>query len=690
MLTFDYPFWFLGFCLLTGAAYTLLLYYRERTFAEVNIWWRRLMWALRFTAVSILAFLLLSPLLRTYQTDTKKPIIAIVTDNSASVPMGMRTTDTLAFAKGMKELAQTLGEAYDVKTYTFGDKVREGLSFSYTDKITNISDALGEIYDTYTNQNLGAVVLATDGIYNQGSNPLYMGQKLAVPIYTVALGDTVPKKDVLIKRLYHNQIAYLGDKFTVQIDVAAHHCQGSNTTLTIAKGNNTTTKNIAINADDFFSTIEIPLSADAVGVQRYRVSLSAVTGEATTANNTKEMIIEVIDARQKVLILANAPHPDLAALKQAVSDNKNYEVEIQYINEFKGDAGKYDLIVLHELPGSNGDARTVLAQAARKPKWFILGNQTNLAAFSQAQTVLRVSGSVANTNEVQAAAAPNFQQFTLNPAFAAELGKLPPMIAPFGEYTADPTAHTLFQQKIGAVATKYPLWVFGEKENIKTAVLAAEGLWRWRLQDFILHKNFVATNELITQTVQYLTVKDDKRKFRAFSNKTIYDENESITLDAELYNDAYQRINDPDAKLIITDEKGKEYPFTFTRTSNYYTLNAGLLPVGDYSFKATTTHSGANLSAAGSFTVKPIQLEIFETTADHRLLRTLSAQFEGATVAPTQIAQIAALIKAKSTVKPVLYASLRTRSLIELKWLCALILGLLFGEWFLRKRNGLP
>ena len=692
MLTFDYPLYFLVFCVTTGVAYSSLMYFRERAFNEISVWWRRLLYAMRFLATSILAFLLLSPLLRTNETQSQKPIIVVANDVSESVGAGMRTTDSLALHKGLRSLTEQLGEGYDVKTYSFGERVRDGFDFKYTDKVSNIDDALTQIYDTYTNQNLGAVILTTDGIYNQGANPLYTAQKLAVPIYTIAVGDTVPKRDAVVKRVYNNQIAYLNDQFTIQVDVAAKNCAGSSTTLSVSKAGAGTLKSQAIGIDnnDFFKTVDFTINADAVGVQRYKIVLSQVNGEHTIANNVKEVVIEVIDARQKVLLLANAPHPDLAAIKQAVTNNKNYEIEIQYISDFKGDAAKYDLVIFHALPGSNGDAKSALSQvaAAKKPQWFILGNQSNLGAFSLAQSVLRVSGSVTSTNEVQPVAAPNFQQFNPNTNFLAQLNKMPPMIAPFGEYTPDPTAHVLFQQKIGTVTAKYPLWLFGEKTGVKTAVLCAEGIWKWRITDFLLNKNFANVDEIITQTVQYLTVKDDKRKFRAFTNKTVYDENENIVIDAELYNDAYQRINEPDAKVIVSDSKGKDYAFTFSRISNYYSINAGLLPVGDYTYKANTSYNNGSLAASGQFSIQPIQLEIFETTADHRLLRTMSAQNGAATLPPTAIQKLVEMIKAKSTVKPLLYTTLRTRSLIELKWLCFLILGLLFGEWFLRKYHG--
>ena len=78
--------------------------------------------------------------------------------------------------------------------------------------------------------------MATDGIYNQGNNPIYFGNKLNVPIFSIALGDTIPKKDLVLKKVYNNQIAYLGDKFTIQTDIAAYNCLGANTRLTIKRG----------------------------------------------------------------------------------------------------------------------------------------------------------------------------------------------------------------------------------------------------------------------------------------------------------------------------------------------------------------------------------------------------------------------------------------------------------------------
>ena len=35
-------------------------------------------------------------------------------------------------------------------------------------------------------------------------------------------------------------------------------------------------------------------------------------------NNVKDVFVDIIDGRQKILLLANAPHPDLGAIKNAI------------------------------------------------------------------------------------------------------------------------------------------------------------------------------------------------------------------------------------------------------------------------------------------------------------------------------------------------------------------------------------
>lgn len=694
-ITFQYPTWYILFCALLGLVVALVLYYKDKTFKDQATWLKGLMSAIRFSAVTLLAMLLLSPLLKSLITEIKKPVIVLAQDQSESITADMDSVQLSAYKQSFKALGDELRKDYDLKEYAFGNKVREGVDFEFTDKVSNMSELLKNLYDLYSNQNLGAIILASDGIYNEGSNPIYAGAKLAAPIYTIALGDTIPKKDLVLKRVFHNKIAYLDDKFSIQIDINAQNCAGGNTTLNVSSVDNGKVNviekiPISIKKNEFFTTKEVILDAKRSGVQRYRISLNKINGEVTTVNNNQDIFVDILDARQKILILAHAPHPDLSAIKQIISTNKNYEVTTNYIDQLKVDVSTFDFVILHQLPSVSNDASAVLNTLYEKsiPRLYVVGMQSDIAKFGKIQPLLDLKADGRNSNDVQAKVADNFSLFTLDEGIKNELPKFAPLTAPFGEFTDNANTQVLLYQRIGKIDTKYPLLLFGEQNNIKMGVLCAEGIWKWRLFDYLQHENHAIVDELISKSVQYLSLKEDKRKFRVSVNKNIFKENEEIYFDAELYNNSYELINDPDASLTITNEDKKDFNFTFNKKNKSYSLNAGLFPVGNYTFRGTVMSGGEQLVYNGQFSVKPIQLEVFETTADHNLLRLLSEKYGGAMVYPNSIANVGSLIKGKETVKPTIYQTSKTRSLINVKWIFFALFGLLVIEWFLRRYFG--
>ena len=693
-LTFQYPTWYLLLCGVLGIAYALLLYYRSAAFRHKAGWIAPVLGVARALTVATLAVLLLGPVLRSLLTETQKPVVVLAQDVSESVTTGLDSTARRDYVRRFGQLRDRLAEQYEVKTYAFGDAVRETDDLDFTDKATNTSDLLTQLYDLYSNQNLGAVILASDGIYNQGSNPVYAGTQLTAPIYTVALGDTVPRRDLILKRVFYNKIAYLGDRFSVQVDVAAQNAAGANTSLRVRKvgagGQVLQRQSIAIDRNDFFTTAELVLDASAPGVQRYRVSVTAIQGEETTVNNVQDIFVDVLDARQKILLLAHSPHPDLGALKQTIESNKNYEVTVAYRDKLKRPVSDFDFVVFHQLPAVGSDVSALLAQLDQRktPRLFVVGSQTDLAALNRVQSLITIQAQGGgSTNDVQGTVAGDFNLFTLDPLIAQQLPNFSPIQVPFGKFTAAANAQPLLYQRIGKVDTEYPLLVLGETDQTKVGVLAGENVWRWRLFDFLQHENHQLTNELLRKVVQYLTVKEDRRRFRVSVANNIFDENEAVLLDAELYNNNYELINDEDVTLTVTNEEGQEFNFAFNRNGNAYSLNAGIFPVGNYRYTGRVTLNGEALTAGGQFSVQPVQLERYETTADHGLLRLLSERFAGALYYPDQLTALGDRL-IDNPIKPVLYQTAKTREVIHLRWLFFLLLGLLSLEWFARRFYG--
>ncbi len=704
-LQFSYSPWFVILCLLLGGIYAGLLYYKERTFSEFREeigYWFYVMTVLRGLTVALIAFLLLSPLVKTMFQKSQPPVILWAQDNSSSIKHGFRheghldTTKLQQYLKKQHQLKIQLADQYELHTYTFGEQVRNKDSISFTEKQTDIAQLFTSLYDQYTNQNVGAVILATDGIYNKGMNPLYVNKHLDAPLYTLALGDTTPKKDIKINEVYHNEIVYLGNKFPVHTHIQAQNCANNTTTLTIEKINAGESnkvlyrKEVSIDKSFFGKEISTTIKAENTGVQHYRLHLSKIEGEMTVANNTKDIFIEVLESKRKVLILKSSPHPDLGALKRAIATQKNYAATIKSPDELEKDVKSYNLAILHQLPTSTTPASATLKALKQNntPTLFIVGSQTDLPTFNQSQSLLNIKPKSESLDEIQPALDENFSLFTLSQSMQQFLPKLPPLQVPFADFSVSPNTEICLKQKVGQTVTDKPLLLFRQGVEPRQGVLLGENLWRWPLFEYAQHEKRKITESFINKIVQYLSVKADKRRFRVSLPQNTFNENQSIQFEAEFYNKSYELINTPEVTMTITNSAGEQFPFTFNKTSQAYSLNAGTFPVGNYHYKAQTRFNEQSFTAEGEFSVRPLQIEGVQTTANHQLLYSLAQKRDGKLFYPSQSEKLLSDINQRSDIKPITYLDYRTEAFLNLKWVFFLILFLLTGEWFLRKWHG--
>ena len=691
----QFPTWFVGLCVVLGVAFALLLYFRDKTFVDHPQWTRILMSFLRFLSVTTISILLLSPFLRLFKESVQNPVIVIGQDNSVSIADGMSKQDSVSYVAAFNHLTDRLGEKYDVQVVTLGESVRNRDTFSFNEPVTDIAQFLDYTTEQYGDQNLGAIILATDGLYNRGKNPLYVTRKTTAPIYAIALGDTTIKTDMLVARIIHNKIAFLGDKFPLQVDVSASRLNGRNATLRIERidGNQRTSleqRTIRIDSEPWFRTEEFTLEALQPGIVRYRASLSGIAGEALYVNNSKDFYIEVIDGRVKILVFGNSPHPDISALHAVLQENQNYTPEVSMMRDFKGNVKDYDLVIFHQLPSIQHDITPIIKEmdALLKPRLFIVGEQTTLNRFNAIQPYLKIQAGQQAANEVTALVEGSFQLFTVPDDLTNQISKFAPLQAPFGQYTTDPSAQVYLWQRIGRVDTQFPLMLFGETAGVKTGIVAAEGFWRWRLHDFMQYGTHELTHTLLSKIIQYVTVKDDKRRFRAAPTHNLFQDNEVIVFDAELYNRSYERITDPDVFLEVKDADGNTYNYTFSKSGNIYTLSIGKFPVGEYHYTASTDYDGQRQQVTGRFNVQAIELESYVTTADHKLLQSLTSQYGGAVYYPGSLEAMTDVLLADDRIKPVIFQSVVNQPLIHIRWIFFLFLTFLGLEWFVRRYLG--
>jgi hypothetical protein len=680
--------WWALACLALGLLYAWLLY---RQPLSLNNTFRYSLFAVRAIVVSVIAFLLLAPMLRSVTLQPQKPLILILQDNSESIKLFQNSSEKISsLTTNLDQVKTNLGDNYEVHEFNFDRTLHYGLSDKFNGKQTNISAALKTLNDRYVNQNIGAIILATDGLYNQGSDPQYEAKNFKSTIYTIALGDTTPKRDLLIANVNYNKTAFLGNDFVIEVLAEAYQSKGETMRLSVTEdGKLVATQNIPVNSDAFQKLVPIKLNADKKGVRKFNINIAPISNELSIQNNSETIYVEVLDAKQKILLIYNGPNPDINVIKTDIEVNKNYEVKTVGITDLSTiKPADYSLIILHQLTPNNLGALQNFLAKSKIPVWYMLGSQSDLQAFNIAQTEVKISAGNTDLQEVFAQAVPEFSAFTLSDSSKQKINALPPLLAPFGSYTSSPVNQVLFKQKIGNITTTYPLLSFADGGGRRTGILTGEGLWRWQLDEYKNYGNHHAMEELLSQSVQYLTANANRQKFRVYTAKNVFDEGENIILNAELYNDALELTNTPDVKIDLKSTSGKNYSFLFTRSGQSYQLDAGTLPVDEYTYTASTKLGTKTFTANGLLTVKALNLETRQSVANHQLLNNIAKQSGGQMLLPSQVSQLADLIKHNDNIKTIVYQDKHYGDIIDIKWIFAIILVLLSAEWFVRKREG--
>lgn len=695
-LIFEYPEAWLAVCAVVAFLLTFLLYYKSEQNSDQSIYITFFLSFLRFAALFLLGVLLLNPLLKNVQTERIEPLILVLEDQSSSVKNFWPQSDQKVYQENRKTLFNSLQEKFNTRFYGFGQELKSispDTAATFVEKETNISKAIEQVLSAHPAANIGAIVLISDGLYNQGVNPLYVKTVQNIPLYTIATGDSSIKKDAQIRQLRFNKLVYLGDKFEVRAEINAQLLKGKSAFFSVKNENGSIvySQTLTYNSDFSNNTLSFYLEAAQPGIHAYTAQLQTVSGEINKTNNLYRFYVEVVDGRQQICIAYDAPHPDIKAIRQALESNKNFDISVLNVSQIKEtDISKYQLWILHGLPSKNNASSTIVRNIANQAQsvWFITAGNTDIKQLNSLQTLIQITQQNQSFNDVKARQENNFSRFILPVDAVQYLSEMPPLMVPFGQYQLQESAEVCWWQNIGSVATRYPLLVMGQVNQKKRAVLMGEGIWRWRMQEYQMKAQQTLTDEWIQRIVQYNSVKNQQQTFQLKSAKNIYPEQEAIWLDAILYNESYQAINNPEISVLITGANGFSQRYTMDRNANAYALKVGLLPPGAYKAQAEVVLNGQKIISSAQWVVQEILLENEKNQADYALMRNLAIQQGAKMYDYKQMQSLVNALDADDRIQTLLKEIESTRSLLNWKWICFLILGLLFIEWFVRRLSG--
>ena len=633
--------WLVLMALAIGLVYASLLYLFSKKYGKMLT---VLLFSLRAIVVAIVVMLFINPYIKQKTAKIENPIIVFAKDNSESMTEYPTSVDSVM---------HILEKNYDVEYYGFGDQY------------TNISSALSTISRQYYKKNVGAVVLISDGIVNQGVNPELNIESYPFPIYSVTLGDTVSYPSMTINDVKYNKTVPANMLFPLRVTANALNYKGESMNVIVKiDGNEVENVTVPVTSNRFSKTLDFNIDSGEEGTKQVDI----IVGD-----KTRRVFVTVTDKKYRILCLARAPHPDIAAIKSALDDHFEFDVIFDDNVAANYDLPlRYDLLIMHNI-----------AIKSAVPSLSIIGS--NFDAFNESQDIVKITRGAVNTNlDVTGRFNNVFGLFTISSDIKNELKSYPPLSLPHCEISFNGRHDDALLMNIMDLETPNPLLAFStDSDGNKHAFILGTGCWRWKLYEYFHHKNNDGFNEIISKTVKYLLTEKDKEL--TVNHKDSYLNTESITISAELRNPSRELINEPDLHIMINNS----YDYMFSKGENNYHLNIGMLPEGIYKYHAHTSFGGVDYNATGTFTVESLGVEALDLTANIERMRSLASQTGGKHYYITDIQRIIQDLKKDSRITSISREETRYDDLINLKWLFFSILGLITIEWLLRKIFGI-
>lgn len=684
-----YPWWYIVFCLLAGSAYASLLYFKSKPFESPFKWANLVAPIVRGTLVFMLAFLLLKPLVKYSFFRTEKPLIVLAIDKSISMVSAKNGPDSNLIIQKISQFKEKLKNDFEVDLVEFGQTAIPVSNF--TTDFSKLGTNISAVFNYTTSQrtrNIVSAVVISDGIHNEGLNPLNLANDQKIPFYMVGVGDTTVVKDLMVKQIFSNSITFLGSKFPVKVELKAEKLNEKSSVLEVVNnGKIVFSKPILINNESYYEEHDFTIMADKGGYQSYSVRVKQIEGETHVSNNISQFFIEVLDARKKVAIVSNNPHPDIGSIQSALSSFDNLDVKIQ-IGDYVP-TEKTDLVILYGSYKNQSDLNFIQDLHQKNiPVLHVIDGKFRVDVFNRNKYGLTYTPEGGGMISGLPVWNSNFDFFEISNELKETLRNWSPLNMNYGKFSGFTPSQVMLYQQIGSVLTDQPLVLLGKKDEMRYGMVNGSGFWRWRLLTFEKDGNHTAHQEFWSKIVQFLSVKQDNKRLNVVSNKKLYNAGESVILQGELLNKNMEPVTSSEVKVNLEQKiegKLKQFSYLMNTQDKGYLLRLSNLGAGAYNFTASATIGGEKFTDKGAFSVTGVQKELSNLVADHTILANFALQTGGDFYKLKQLDQLADDLLKKDDFKELIIQENKMKELIDWQWLFWIILALLIFEWFIRK-----
>jgi len=629
------PSWLYLF-LIAGAV--ALSWWSYRDFKTIRPLYRYSLITLRSAVFLILLVLLLNPFFKSEGVRYENPEILVMFDNSSSV----------AISKGDYGGEETYTGL--ISDLNFGNRDRINFRFfsvdndvnpvspeslNFNGSATNLYNAVEVIHNNQ--RDARSAILFTDGIFNKGRNPFFLSRELELPVFTVALGDTVRQKDLLVQNIVTSATGYLNTAHPVEVTVLNQGFGRDPFQVQLKSGDEVLqarTINPASTTSSHTVTFQLDLPDE--GLQQFEIHIPEKQGEWTEANNTQPFSIEVLDDKQSILSVAFEIHPDVGLMRSLLLQDENTQLSTRtwlgdgrFIDgDLNLEPDTLDLVILHGYPG-----RGVRRELANRigtllenvPAIFMSTPGASFDGMPGSGSLLPIASS-GFTTPVEVSVVPVVEP-TEHPIMElpeVSYERIPSVFAPIRGQNVNPGASVLFNSLYQGTETGQPVIAIREIGNLRRAQLNAYGWFRIAQSTNPQARDFMES--LIYNAVSWTATRPDNRRLKIQPTQKIFTGNETVAFNAFLTNESGEIEDEGVITITIRGEDIEPRIYNMENIGDgQYQLEIGAMPEGIYRFEADAQKGNRTIDTqTGEFSVSGSNVEYVNTNRDDELLRQIA------------------------------------------------------------------
>ena len=666
----------------------------------------RILLGIRSAVLLLLVGLMFAPRVVVEASGVRKPLIAILVDDSESmrIQAGDRPRYAVVDSMLQRDVFDVLTDRARVRFYAFSDALQVAGApdtARWLGSSTDVSTSLDQLVSHAEVDGLSGVVLLSDGAHNRGEAPGSPGWDVGVPVYAVPIGDDAPPVDASVTSVIHLSLAHVGSRVDVKAMVEVSGIERRAHTIRLYDGETVVARQpIVLSPGE--QEVHIPFVAKVSGRRSLRVEIPELSEEAETSNNKVLSEIEVLEGRERIL-LAGIPSADFAYVRRLVEADSNGVVDVVFPDSPDGwpfrarenlrNAGSYDLVILHDVPGAllSGEIVTTLKTSIKDGGGLLVIGGEHALVDGWGKPGLDELLPV-NTSKSLRIRQPMVVQPASGPPHPILVGgvvdniqdgwkQLPPVLGGtrFVSGAPEGRGHVVLTSEDDA-----PLVVARDFGNGRVVVVGARTFSRQALLMWGVGSTDRIIHTFWKRTVRWLLTKGSVEKLRVSTDRREYRSGEPITLRVELYDSLLDPVDGAEVTAIVEGTSERRSALSGKGNGIYEARLPGLAQ-GEHGLIVTATSEEVEERVVDRITVGRYSIEYEHLLPNLPMLQAIADLSGG------QVVRLDALDDFLSSLRlsPQPYTSTHNYQLWGHTWPLVLLTGLLALEWFVRRRRGM-